>query len=320
MGNSFFQFSSSQKKGLWLLIILIITFLLSWQLFKYLYKEELSQKQQVQILDIPNEGSAVINVQQAEDNTSNNYTYSYQDKYEGDAALSSIPYHPQQFNPNTASLETMIATGVPIGSAKRIIKYRNKGGIFYEKEKLKNFGLSPEEYQRVAPYISISERRKQYNNNYTNTFDRSDNSTDYRKYTPKEEPSNLDLNSATQEELMLFKGIGPGYSKRIIEYRERLGGYLSVSQLKEVYGLPDSTYMHIKDKLVIVEGKVKRININTASQEALAAHPYIRKFMAEQIVKFRNDIKKFNTLQELRQIPLINEEKYRKIVPYIYIE
>lgn len=221
-----------------------------------------------------------------------------------------IPYAPSTFDPNTASFELMIANGVPIGSAKRIIAYRNKGGTFYQKEKLKNFGIDDQTYSKIEPYLSVPNKSL---SSYTSSsgYKKYDNS-----YTPKPEPTNLDINSATQDELMLFKGIGPGYSKRIIEYRNKLGGFLTVDQVKEVYGLPDSVFMHIKDKIIINKG-ITKININTATFEQLAEHPYIRKFLAEKIIKFRDDIKEFKSIQELKQIPLINDEKYRKIVPYI---
>lgn len=227
-----------------------------------------------------------------------------------DALSKSIEYSPSKFDPNTASAEVMLANGVPPNAVKRIINYRNKNGKFYSKEKLLNFGIDEETFKKISPYIHIAEK----NSNHSST------SSSYKNnYSPKPEPTNLNLNQATQEQLMEFKGIGPGFSKRIVEYRENLGGFLHIEQLKEVYGLPDSVYLHIKDKLVIDPTLVKKININTATQEELAKHPYIRKFMAEKIIQFRNDVKEFKSIQELRQIPLINEEKYRKIVPYISI-
>jgi len=219
-----------------------------------------------------------------------------------------IAYNPSPFDPNTASIESMLANGLPSHSVKRIVSYRNKGGTFYKKEKLKNFGLDDETYKKVEPYIRINSTSQTYSSNkYTSS----------NTYSKPAEPTNLDINAASQEEWMLFKGIGPGYSKRIIEYRDKLGGFIDKTQLKEVYGLPDSVYNHIIDKVQVGTVNIKKININTATLEELAQHPYIRKYMAEHIIKFREDIKEFKSIQELKQIPLINEEKYRKIVPYI---
>lgn len=320
MATPIFQFSKQQRNGIIIVVLLLLTIIITWQVVKYYYQPKQAVHETAAFKEIPNNFSQIEEDNIESQNTASSY-HNYANNYSSDRDdnLKHIAYNPQPFNPNNASIESMIQSGVPIGSAKRIIKYRNKGGVFYEKEKLKNFGFTEADYEKVAPYIQITEQRKSYAaNKYTNNA--GNNALSYNTYTPKVEPTNLDINAATQEELMQFKGIGTGYSKRIIEYREKLGGFLSVDQVKEVYGLPDSTFLHIKDKLIIGNKNIQRININTATLEVLASHPYIRKYMAEHIIKFRNDIGKFNSIQELRQIPLINEEKYRKIVPYIYIE
>src|SRR5690606_13197870 len=160
----------------------------------------------------------------------------------------------------TASIESMLANGLPSHSVKRIVSYRNKGGTFYKKEKLKNFGLDDETYKKVEPYIRINSTSQTYSSNkYTSS----------NTYSKPAEPTNLDINAASLEEWMLFKGIGPGYSKRIIEYRDKLGGFIDKTQLKVVYGLPDSVYNHIIDKVQVGTVNIKKININTATLEEL---------------------------------------------------
>lgn len=228
--------------------------------------------------------------------------------FKTDEELLSLPYEPRRFDPNTASMEEMIQSGVPLIAAKRIIKYRNKGGKFYQKEKLKNFGLSEQEYQKVSPYVHIAQTSNPYPHN-----------PESQAFKKPEEPSQLHINTATEEELMKFKGIGPTFSRRIVNYRNKLGGFIHVEQLKEVYGLPDSTYLHISPRLVIDETQIRRISVNEASEEELAAHPYIGPKTAAYIVRLRQDLGGFKNIDELRQVPLINAEKYRKLVPYLKI-
>lgn len=232
--------------------------------------------------------------------------------WKDDSELTQIPYAPREFDPNTAAIETMIAAGVPVGSAKRIVKYRNKGGKFFHKEKLKNFGFSESEYEKVIPYISI---HISDGNNPRKSYADEDKS----RHTPVPEPGEVYINSTNEEELMRFRGIGPVFSKRIIAYRNKLGGFHKVEQLKEVYGFPDSTYLHIRDRVIINAEGFRKIDINQASEEELAAHPYIGKIMATNIIRLRKDMKSFRNISDLRQVPLINEEKYRKIVPYIQL-
>lgn len=307
------DYTKSERTGLLILAGLMVIGITVWQLLYHFgsaprmhsdslqYQWEIFQKENITWRDKEDR-------EENENEDKGNHSSDGQEDHE----LTKIPYAPQKFDPNTADLETMIAAGVPVGSAKRIIKYRNKGGKFYNKEKLRNFGFSESEYEKVAPYITIpvsyaSNPQPSYAPEYESS------------YTRAPEPGEVQINSTNEEELMRFRGIGPGFSKRIIAYRNKLGGFHKVEQLKEVYGLPDSTYLHIKDRIVINAEGFRKININLASEEELAAHPYIGKFMAAGIIRLRNDMKTFKNISDLRQVPLINEEKYRKIVPYIQL-
>lgn len=317
----FETYNKKERVGLILLAVLLVGSLVIWQ-----------------ILDKKTRPDALAAVVQAEDSLwqefqestfhigesdagarSNSESYSsgssYTSRWKTDEELQSIGYQPKPFDPNTASIEEMIRSGVPIGSAKRIIAYRNKGGNFYKKEKLENFGFTEEEYAKVLPYISIKERNNAYPRSYQQ-YKKEPRESSYRR---EPEPEHVALNSTNAEELMRFKGIGPGYSRRILEYRDKLGGFIAKEQLKEVYGLPDSTYQHIIDRVSADPNQVRRIDVNSATEEELAAHPYIGKFMAKNIVKLRQDLGSFKNISDLRQVPLINEQKYRKIVPYIKI-
>lgn len=306
-------YTKSERTGLLILAGLIVIGITIWQLLYHFgsapgvhsdslqYQWEIFQKENITWRDEED-------LEESENEKNGDHSHEWKE----DSELIKIPYAPQKFDPNTAAIENMIAAGVPVGSAKRIIRYRNKGGKFYSKEKLKNFGFSESEYAKVAPYISIhipdgNNIRKSYTYEVTS------------EYVRVPEPAEVYINSTNEEELMRFRGIGPGFSKRIITYRNKLGGFHKVEQLKEVYGLPDSTYLHIRDRIIINAEGFRKIDINQASEEELAAHPYIGKFMAAYIIRLRQDMKSFRNISDLRQVPLINEEKYRKIVPYIQL-
>src|SRR5690606_3408563 len=108
-------------------------------------------------------------------------------------------------------------------------------------------------------------------------------------------------------------------ANRIVSFREKLGGFLYKEQLKEVYGLPDSIYQNLLPYIEIDTSLVKKTNINTATEDELANHPYIGKKMAASIIKLKNDMGKLQKMEDLRIVPLINEEKYRKIAQYLVI-
>jgi competence ComEA-like helix-hairpin-helix protein len=218
------------------------------------------------------------------------------------------------FNPNTASEEELLKMGLPKYTVRTILKYRaGRPNTFKKKEDLQRlYTLRKEDYKRIAPYINIPESNS--TESYANKYERYSKNDHFKD---RQEPKIIELNAATADELMSLKGIGPGYSKRIINYRDALGGFLRVDQLTEVYGFPDSVYQQLKEKFIVDVTLVKHINVNIADEEALAKVPYIGRRMALNIIKLRNGLKEFKEIEQLRQVPLINEEKYRKIAPYL---
>jgi DNA uptake protein ComE-like DNA-binding protein len=102
-------------------------------------------------------------------------------------------------------------------------------------------------------------------------------------------------------------------------YRDLLGGYLNGEQLKEAYRLNDTLFAHITSMSSFNQSGIKKININSISELDLAKHPYIGDKMAKNILLLRSSFKKFDKIEQLKQVPLMNEEKYRKIAPYIQL-
>jgi competence ComEA-like helix-hairpin-helix protein len=90
-----------------------------------------------------------------------------------------------------------------------------------------------------------------------------------------------------------------------------------VEQIGETYGLPDSTFQKIKPFLNAGAAEIKKININTATKDELKAHPYIRWNLANAIVEYRNQHGTFNSVDDLKNIALIDEEVMAKIAPYL---
>lgn len=213
------------------------------------------------------------------------------------------------FDPNTASEDDFVRLGLSPAVAQTIVRYRSKGGRFSKPEDFqKIYTLSEAHYKRLAPYIRIKS---------------ASTSASHRRHdmphpVPEPvQPEMVSLNTATVDELIRLRGIGRVYAGRIIKFRDKLGGFYETAQLREVYGFPDSTYRLLKDRFVTDVSNVRKINVNEASAEVLAQHPYIGKKMAEDIIRLRNDLHQFREITELRQVPLINAEKYRKIAPYL---
>ncbi|MEM7109297.1 MAG: helix-hairpin-helix domain-containing protein [Bacteroidota bacterium] len=128
----------------------------------------------------------------------------------------------------------------------------------------------------------------------------------------------FDINKADTNQLKRLKGIGSVFSKRIIKYRELLGGFVTLDQLSEVYGLHDSVLMQL-DTLVYVAADFNpsMINVNSSSPDELSRHPYLKKSVAGAISNYRYQHGKFSEAAELRNIQLLDSLTLAKITPYI---
>lgn len=126
----------------------------------------------------------------------------------------------------------------------------------------------------------------------------------------------LDLNSATFEELLELKGIGEYYAKKIVEYRAKLGGFVSKEQLLEIWKFTPDKLSEIESSIHITAG-LSQLNINSATYEQLSAHPYISYKVANSIVKMREQRGDFKSKIELKESKLIDNELYNKLEPYI---
>jgi len=296
--NNTFRLSRRSRAGALLLLFLILALLVVWRLLPVLFpgKQGLNDRE----LQLSWERFRAEQVVQEEQAAGAYTPHAYRSKEAEPAAVRLMP-----FDPNTATEEELLQLGLPRHTVRTLIKYRSKGGRFRQKEELqKLYTLSRADYKRIAPYVRIADGGAP-------RFP-GQRGADTEKPLPV-----VELNSADAAGLMALKGIGPGYSRRILNYRDALGGFYSVEQLREVYGFPDSTYLQLREQLTVDPAAIRKINVNTAGPEELARHPYIGRKMADNIIRLRNDLKSFDEIAQLRQVPLINEEKYRKIAPYL---
>lgn len=230
-------------------------------------------------------------------------------QYEPSVKREFTNHTPFTFDPNILSKEGWQKLGLNERTIKTLINYRNKGGKFYKKEDLqKIWGLPDGFYDFVKDYISIRTSRS-----LEKKYTRALNSETERKVW------NIELNSADTIALVELPGIGIKLAQRIINFRDRLGGFYSIDQVGETYGLADSIFKKIKPYLHI-NGGVKKININTATRDELKLHPYIKWNLANILVEYRNQHGHYKNIEELKNISSIDETLFLKIAPYLYKE
>jgi competence protein ComEA len=221
------------------------------------------------------------------------------------------------FDPNTLDVTGWMRLGIRQKTAQTILKYISKGGKFRKKDDLKKiWGLTPEEYERIAPYVNIAVQKTD-----EHPYFKSDTTSArpvFRKYTPSVPV--IDINLADTAAFIALPGIGSKLAARIVSFREKLGGFFSVEQVGEVYGLPDSTFQKIRKWLKVQNAPVRKININTATLEELKVHPYIRWNLANPIIAYRNEHGKFEKLEDLKNIMIVTEEVYNKVKNYLMVQ
>jgi len=239
------------------------------------------------------------------------------------ASLEHLPTVPPAvlFNPNTASYEQWKSIGLAESKIQVILRYKAAGGQFHQIEDLKKiYVLSDADYTSISQHLYIEPPKgKPAIATKTPKFpvDPPVKQIDKSPALSKQPLTLIELNTASVDTLLSLPGIGWTLANRIIKYRNILGGYISISQLQEVYGLSEQVIEHVSDYLAIDTSQISKLQLNQVQVPDLLRHPYFSSHQAQAIVNYRNQHGQFQQLEDLLKIHTINEEFLSKIVPYL---
>ena len=230
------------------------------------------------------------------------------------------------FDPNTADSTQLLRLGLQPWQVRNIYKYRAAGGRYRKPTDLARlYGLTLKQYKRLEPYIKIEKEVMA-----ADVYKKSDDEKPIKKdsalitYPIKiKEGEHIDINLADTSELKRIPGIGSYYAKRIVSFRQRLGGIANVHQLLEIQGFPESSlkYMSIgQDDNTKHLPPITRIRINHLDLNALSRHPYIRYVQAKEIMNFRRLRGPIKKADDLRRLPSFTDEEVERVDPYIDYE
>jgi len=206
------------------------------------------------------------------------------------------------FDPNIIDSASFLKLGLKPLIASNILKYRSKGGRFKTSgEFAKVFGISSDKFKELEPYITIAEVK----------------SVKKDVLLIKRTDIIVELNSADTALLMQVKGIGRGYAKGIVRFRQLTGGFVSVDQLSEIYGMRPENLEKIRPFCSVNIALVKKIRINTATVERLKAHPYLNFYKAKAIYELRRSKGKLRDINDLKELAELSSEDLMKIKPYL---
>jgi DNA uptake protein ComE-like DNA-binding protein len=213
----------------------------------------------------------------------------------------------REFNPNTIRLNEWMDLGFSEKQANAILTYRNNYGPFTKKEDLKKiYVINEKKYNQLAPFM---------------VFDGvlSDDKTSNQGFnSPKSGSSttktNIKINSATKEDLMALNGIGETFADRILNYRNKLGGFVESEQIEKLY-ISDDAKSVLKEKTIFDVENIRKTNINSANKESLKLIPYSNWAVVAEILRYRdqNEISNLDFLTD----KFISPENKEKFMHYI---
>lgn len=257
-------------------------------------------------------------------------------KWKKQYARDTIAICMQQFDPNTADSSTLVHLGLKPWQASNMLKYRAKGGRYRKTEDLKRlYGMTDSMYLALLPYVvidtlaidqwrdSVRTRRK---DSLAALRDSASGRTDsVPRYVSHKRDTILNLRTADTTELKMIKGIGSYRAKQIIRYREQLGGFVSVEQLREVKALqPLLTDSLSADTLLahffIDSVCVVPLKVNSMRVEQLQRHPYLSFEQARAIYELRRKKIHLKHLDQLRTLDCLTEQDIQRLRPYLSFE
>lgn len=226
--------------------------------------------------------------------------------------------HLTPFDPNTADAIQLLSLGLTEWQVKSLLKYRAKGGVFRQPADFARlYGLTQKQFKQLQPYIRISDDYRPA----AELFAHQEKTTDYQRDTVKfpiklKEGAHVLLNTADTSVLKKIPGIGSYFARQIVAYRNRLGGYSSVSQLAEIDDFPSETLSFFQLSADDAN-RIRKLNLNKLTLNELKRHPYISFYQARAIVDYRRLHGALRSLDDLKLLNDFSEEKIRQLQPYV---
>ena len=300
MWKDFFYFSLSERRAIYVLLVLIAVLVVAivW-----------TPAPEVQSVNVVAEAdSLVLSRKYNEERKS----FTKKERIQEEVSIILTP-----FDPNLADSIEFLRLGLPSYVIKNVIKYRQKGGRFSTPESFARiYGLTEAKFKELQPYIYISEEfikkpnRKKSAQERSKREERVDSLQKPFKYP---EGTLVDVNTADTTELKKIPGIGGGIARRIVAYRNRLGGFYTLEQLNEVEFVTADLLKWFK-----LEGdSVRKLPINRVGLDKLRAHPYINFYQAKVIVEYRRKKGEIKSLSQLALYEEFTEKDLKRLSAYI---
>ncbi len=277
--KQYFTFSRQERKGIILLLALLLLLLLVRLSIKWVLRPQPLQLTFTELPPLPAHQGADTQIPESSDLFT--------------------------FDPNTASDEELKSLGFTEKNVLSLRKYQSKGGKLRKPaDLLKLYGLSDELKQTLLPFVVIA------------TPHLPGDSTRSKTQKPAKV---VELNKADSSELVALYRIGPATAGRIVEYRNKLGGFLKMEQLTELWGFDEDILYDLEGRISLDPTVARIFDLNTVTLEELKTHPYFKYKLSHAIVNYRQHHGPFKQMEELKNIVLVNDSVYQKITMYLRV-
>lgn len=293
--KAFFGFSKREMNGAIGLIFLIIIALVIPSLYTHYFSLSYNRYEDQQVLD-----SLLVEIMELEN--------------EELQTTKSVELF--AFDPNSLSLDSFKLLGLPVFLSERIMNYREAGGVFFKPSDLqKIYGMPDSLYSKLEEFIKIERVYSSDIKKEERVVTKETVSIPLK--SSQTEPLLIKINTADALDFQKLKGIGPVYSERIVKFRRALGGFNSLAQVSEVYGISDSLYRAIKSNLVLDTIQIHRIAINLASFKEVNRHPYISYRQTQLIFNAKSKVGKFRSTEDFIVLQILDSLSAYRLEDYL---
>lgn len=214
-----------------------------------------------------------------------------------------------KFNINTADSLELGALGLSEKSISGLLRFRSKGGLVRDMAGFdKLFSLTDRDKARLRDWVQFELPPRDVLPAAGEVARESERTVTWRL---------VDLNAADSLSLLAVPGVGPATASRILSYRQRLGGFARLEQLREVYSIDSTRFEAIAPFLMVdSQAVLSKLNLNLATEQDLAAHPYFGKTLARRLVAYRSQHGNFESAEALKRIHGLDSMRLTKLLPY----
>lgn len=288
--KSYFLFSKEQRNGIFILVLIIITIQASWFLYSSTRTQDnLASEEEKQWLAMQSQVDSLK-------------VMSFEKKYEI-----------RPFNPNFITDYKGYKLGMSVAEIDRLLAFRKTNQYVNSAREFQHITkVSDSLLATISPYFKFPDWVK--NKKEPKEFVKFEKTAFFKK----EKLAVIDINTATQDDLIKVNGIGAAYSERILKFRESLGGFVSMEQMQDVWGLPQEVIPKLNASFKIGSTpQLKKIDINNASIKEIAQFPYFRYALAKEIVTYRSMNGDIKNVADLTKIKGLSIEKATIIALYL---